>query len=84
MISLRLPNDLEQQLAQFANQTHQTKTDVVKLALERLFESETPLATTEGERALQIFAQNGLLNALSADSDLSANYKAELDWSDKL
>jgi predicted DNA-binding protein len=84
MISLRLPNNLEQQLINFANQTHRTKTEVVRLALERLFESETATAVTEGERALQIFAQNGLLNAISADADLSTNYKAELDWSHKL
>ena len=84
MISLRLPHDLEHQLIQYANQTHRTKTDVVKLALERLFESATPSAVNEGERVLQIFAQNGLLNAISADAELSANYKAELDWNHKL
>ncbi|WP_044413822.1 hypothetical protein [Thiomicrospira microaerophila] len=84
MISLRLPHDLEHQLIQYANQTHRTKTDVVKLALERLFESATTPAVTEGERVLQIFAQNGLLNAISADAELSANYKAELDWNHKL
>jgi hypothetical protein len=83
MISIHLPDSIENQLIQFAKQTHKTNAEVIKLALERLFESEQH-STTEGERALQIFAQNNLLNAISADADLSVNYKAELDWSHKL
>lgn len=83
MISVRLPDGLEQQLIQFANQTHQSKTDVVRMALSRLFEAENPTTETEGQRVLRLLAQNGLLDSMHAPADLSVNYKSELDWSHK-
>jgi Arc/MetJ-type ribon-helix-helix transcriptional regulator len=83
MISVRLPNSLEQQLIQFANQTHQSKTDVVRMALSRLFEAEKPTTETEGQRVMRLLAQNGLIGSMTAPADLSVNYKSELDWSHK-
>lgn len=83
MISVRLPNSLEQQLIQFANQTHQSKTEVVRMALSRFFEAEKPTAETEGQRVMRLLAQNGLIGSMSAPTDLSANYKSELDWDSK-
>ncbi len=83
MISVRLPNNLEQQLIQFANQTHQSKTEVVRMALSRLFEAEKPTAETEGQRVMRLLAQNGLIGSMNAPADLSVDYKSELDWSHK-
>jgi predicted transcriptional regulator len=83
MLSIRLPDSLEQQLIQFASQTHKSKTEVVKLALSRLFEEVKPTAETEGQRVMRLFAQNGLIGAISAEADLSVNYKSQLDWEHK-
>jgi hypothetical protein len=83
MISVGLPDSWEQQLIQFAYQTNKSKTEVVKMALLRLFETENPTAETEGQRVMRLLAQNGLVGSMSAPADLSVNYKSELNWSHK-
>lgn len=53
------------------------------MAWSRFFEAEKPTAETEGQRVMRLLAQNGLIGLMSAPTDLSVNYKLELDWDNK-
>jgi len=69
MISLRLPHPLEQQLNRYSKLQHQTKSQVVKNALEQYFKIDVA-ERSPYELGKELFGKYSL-----GDQDLSKNYK---------
>lgn len=74
MIAVRLPEELEDKLNQFAHNADKTKTDVVKDALKLFFETQAQNEEQTPYTLGQAFF--GLYE--SGKSDLSSSYKEKL------
>jgi len=66
-----------------------TPSELITLAIDVVTKSEKPLnpnepELNEGQRAYQLMQQSGFIGSFEDDGDLSENYKAYLDWSDKV
>jgi predicted DNA-binding protein len=74
MLAVRLPENLENELSRFSQNTHQTKTDVVKEALKLFFKTQADKKQqTAYELGEALFGRYE-----SGRDDLSSSYKQKL------
>jgi len=73
MISIRLEQTLEKELALVSKLNHQTKTDTIKKALRYYFDTLQTSTPTAYELGEELFGKHG-----SSDGDLSSTYKQRL------
>ncbi len=73
MLTVRLSNELEKKLQKYAKKSNQTKTDVVKEALNLLFKMQDEQNKTPYELGEELFGKYS-----SNKQNLSATYKKRL------
>ncbi len=74
MLSIRLPDDLEKDLAELAQSEHATKTEIVKNALSLYIENfKSKKAQTPYDLGKEFFGKYG-----SEEGNLSTTYKTKL------
>ena len=72
MITVRLPQELEQQLILFAQHSHKSKSEVIKEAQEKL------LAQEQAQQDSYTLGENYFGRHQSGDGTLSTTYKTKL------
>ena len=73
MVTVRLPNELENKLKNYSKYFEKTKTDIIKEALHLYFKTKEEQQKTSFELGKDLFGKYG-----SSDGSLSQNYKRKL------
>lgn len=80
-LNLELGNRHYEKLQQLQHTVGKDARTVLELAIDELYARHQ---VAVGPDALKILRKNGMVGCLHGGSNLSENYKNELDWSNKL